>query len=126
MAWRFRKSFKVLPGVRLNVSKKGLTSATIGKRGLSASVGKQGVHQNVGLAGTGLSYRSKIGDLGSFGPWAALGAVAVLLLSVMILCAVCGRRSESPEQTRPVQVASTPMPSITTTPTPVPMTKKRK
>lgn len=61
MGWRFRKSFKILPGVRVNVGKKGISSVSVGKRGASVSVGKRGTHANVGIPGTGLSYRTKIG-----------------------------------------------------------------
>ena len=59
MAIRFRKSFKLAPGVRMNLSGSGL-SATFGPRGASVSVGKRGVHGNVGLPGTGLSMRQKL------------------------------------------------------------------
>jgi len=60
MGWRFRRSIKILPGVRINISKKGISSASVGPRGLSTTVGKDGVHQNVGVPGTGVSYRTKI------------------------------------------------------------------
>ena len=60
MAFRFRKSFKVAPGVRLNVSKSGV-STTVGKKGLSINTGKKGTYLNAGLPGTGLSTRTKLG-----------------------------------------------------------------
>lgn len=60
MPFRFRKSFKVAPGVRLNVGKKGI-SGTVGKRGANVSIGKRGTHLNVGAPGTGLSYSQKLG-----------------------------------------------------------------
>lgn len=60
MGWKFRRSIKILPGVRVNIGKKGITSTTIGRRGASVNIGKKGAHANVGLRGTGLSYRSKI------------------------------------------------------------------
>ncbi len=59
MAFRFRKSVKIAPGVRLNLGKKG-GSLTVGKRGASVNLGSRGVHSNIGLPGTGLSYRSRI------------------------------------------------------------------
>lgn len=59
MGVRFRKSIKVAPGVRLNVSKSGV-STTIGVRGASVNVGKQGVYGNVGIPGTGLSVRERL------------------------------------------------------------------
>ena len=59
MAFRFRRSVKILPGVRLNFSKSGI-STTFGGRGFSVTKGKNGTYQNVGIPGTGISYRSKI------------------------------------------------------------------
>lgn len=60
MGLRFRKSFRLLPGVRVTVGRRGL-GASIGPRGASLSVGKSGVHAQAGLPGTGLSYRTKLG-----------------------------------------------------------------
>ncbi|MGV8931952.1 MAG: DUF4236 domain-containing protein [Luteimonas sp.] len=69
MAIRFRKSFKLAPGIRMNVSPSSL-GASFGPRGASVSVGKQGVYGNVGIAGTGLSTRNKLsgGTSGSAPP----------------------------------------------------------
>ncbi|MFZ5911682.1 MAG: DUF4236 domain-containing protein [Chloroflexota bacterium] len=55
MPIRFRRSFKIAPGIRLNLSKSG-TSMTLGKRGASVNVGKRGVRGTVGIPGTGISY----------------------------------------------------------------------
>ena len=84
MGWRFRKSFKILPGVRLNITQKGVTSATLGKRGLSMSVGKSGVHQNAGIPGTGLSYRTKIAGAASSIPVLLGGILGVGFLLALI------------------------------------------
>src|SRR4051812_14601273 len=59
MGWRFRKSFRVIPGVRLNVSTRGV-SATIGGGPVSLNVGPSGAYANVGLPGTGISYRERL------------------------------------------------------------------
>ena len=59
MAFRFRRSVKILPGIKLNFSKSGI-STTFGGRGFSVTKGKNGTYQNVGIPGTGISYRSKI------------------------------------------------------------------
>jgi hypothetical protein len=61
MAFRFRKSFKIAPGVRINIGKNGISSMGFGPRGASMSVGKQGIYSNVGIPGTGFSFRSKVG-----------------------------------------------------------------
>lgn len=60
MGFRFRKSIKIAPGVRVNFGKKG-GSISVGGRGNSVNFGSRGVYSNVGIPGTGLSYRSKIG-----------------------------------------------------------------
>ena len=80
MAVRFRKSKKLGPGIRVNVSKSGL-STTIGPRGNSVSIGKKGVYHNAGIPGTGLSMRTKLsggsssnsGSLSATGPNALAG-----------------------------------------------------
>jgi hypothetical protein len=60
MGLRFRKSIRLAPGLRLNVSKSG-ASFSVGPRGASVSFGKQGAYANVGIPGTGLSVREKLG-----------------------------------------------------------------
>ncbi|MBF6024821.1 DUF4236 domain-containing protein [Lysobacter niastensis] len=59
MGIRSRKSFKLAPGVRMNLSGGG-TSFSFGPRGASVSVGKRGVYGSVGIPGTGLSMRQKL------------------------------------------------------------------
>ncbi len=59
MGFRFRKSINVMPGVRLNLSKSGV-STTIGARGASGTMGKRGVYSNVGIPGTGVSFRQRL------------------------------------------------------------------
>jgi len=56
---RFRKSIKVMGGVRVNFSKSGM-STTIGGRGLSVNIGKKGTYLNTGIPGTGLYDRTRI------------------------------------------------------------------
>lgn len=60
MGWRYRKSFKIAPGVRINLSRSGV-STTIGPRGASINVGKRGVYANTSIPGTGISARTRIG-----------------------------------------------------------------
>ncbi|MDG4650441.1 DUF4236 domain-containing protein [Roseibacterium sp. SDUM158017] len=59
MGWRFRRSIRIMPGVRLNVSKSGF-STTIGRRGASVNVSKRGIYGTAGIPGTGLSYRARL------------------------------------------------------------------
>lgn len=60
MSWRFRKTFKVLPGVRLNLTARGL-SATLGASPFSINVGPRGVYRNINIPGTGVWNRQRIG-----------------------------------------------------------------
>jgi len=55
MGFRFRRSFKVAPGLRLNLSKSEM-STSVGRRGLWFTVGPRGTRTTVGIPGTGLSY----------------------------------------------------------------------
>lgn len=58
MGFNFRKSLKIAPGVRLNITKKGLSSVSLGGRGARVNLGKKGTKTTVGIPGTGLSYSS--------------------------------------------------------------------
>ena len=63
MGFRFRKSFKIAPGVRVNIGKKSV-GISAGVKGARVSVNSNGrVTKSVGIPGTGLSYvsTSKIG-----------------------------------------------------------------
>ena len=55
MAFRIRRSLKLLPGTRLNFGKSG-TSVSLGGRGATLNLGPRGVRSTVGLSGTGISY----------------------------------------------------------------------
>lgn len=61
MALRFRRSIKLAPGLRLNLSGSG-TSLTIGPRGASLNFGSRGAFLNTGISGTGLYSRSRLGS----------------------------------------------------------------
>jgi hypothetical protein len=106
MGFRFRRSIKILPGIRLNVGKRGV-STSIGVRGAHITVGHGQVRETVGLPGTGISYThvesSKAQEQpaasaeapASTEPSAARGWawIAVLLLLVVLvgwLLASCG------------------------------------
>jgi hypothetical protein len=57
MPLRFRKSFKILPGLKINLSKSGI-STSIGGKGASLNIGKRGVRKTIGIPGTGISFSS--------------------------------------------------------------------
>lgn len=66
MALRFRKSIKLAPGIRMNLSGSGL-GWTLGPRGASVGIGKRGTFLNTGIPGTGLSSRQSLTGGGSTG-----------------------------------------------------------
>ena len=55
MGFRFHRSIRLLPGLRLNLSKSGV-STSIGTRGAWLTFGKRGTRSTVGIPGTGISY----------------------------------------------------------------------
>jgi Protein of unknown function (DUF4236) len=59
MGWRFRRSIRLMPGVRVNL---GLTRASlsVGPRGLTCNIGSKGSRVTVGLPGTGISYTQTV------------------------------------------------------------------
>ena len=57
MPIRFRKSFRIFPGVKVNFSKGG-TSVSVGKPGAMLNFSKRGVRQTIGLPGSGVSETS--------------------------------------------------------------------
>lgn len=59
MAIRFRRTMKIAPGVKVNFSKRGV-STSVGPKGFTHTIGKGGVYRNVGIPGTGISARSKV------------------------------------------------------------------
>lgn len=75
MGFRFRKTQKIFPGVKLNLTKKGISSTSIGKKGGTINIGKKGFSETIGIPGTGLSYRTDKNTP----PW----------LIVLILIAIC-------------------------------------
>lgn len=65
MGSRFRRSFKIAPGVRVNLNKKS-ASVSFGPKGLKHTVSTTGKsHTTVGIPGTGLSYTTSSGGKSS-------------------------------------------------------------
>ncbi|NVO06928.1 MAG: DUF4236 domain-containing protein, partial [Rhodoferax sp.] len=90
MAFRFRKSIKILPGVRLNFSKSGV-STSIGVPGATVNVSDRGTRTTVGVPGTGISYTeshsmpkaspaASNSDTGTWFLWFLAAVAAVMVL----------------------------------------------
>ena len=60
MGWRFRKSIKILPGIKINIGKDGFSSVSVGTRGAHLTMGKNGTTVSAGIPGTGLSYVKRL------------------------------------------------------------------
>jgi hypothetical protein len=72
---RFRKSVGVLPGVKVNLSKTGV-STSVGGHGATMNIGTRSRTMTFGIPGTGLSYRAPLNG--------------TVLLTVLVLAAVVG------------------------------------
>jgi hypothetical protein len=55
MGFRFRRPIRILPGIRLNIGRRGV-STSVGVRGAHVTVGHGQVRETVGVPGSGLSY----------------------------------------------------------------------
>lgn len=94
---RFRRSFRIGPGLRLNIGKRG-ASLSAGVRGAHVTVGKDGVRTTVGIPGTGISYTEHTGrsasdtgsvpDESSGGGSALRGCLWIALLVILVVGAV--------------------------------------
>jgi len=60
MGWRFQRRKKLLPGLTLNVGKRG-GSLSLGRRGAKLNLGRRGATGSVTLLGRGLSYVKRLG-----------------------------------------------------------------
>ncbi|HEU6448823.1 MAG TPA: DUF4236 domain-containing protein [Verrucomicrobiae bacterium] len=59
MNWRFRQSFKILPGLKLNLSKGGL-SASVGGAPFTMNLGRRGLYATASIPGTGIQFRQRL------------------------------------------------------------------
>jgi DNA-directed RNA polymerase subunit RPC12/RpoP len=60
MSWRFRQSFKIIPGLKLNLSRSGL-STSIGGSPFTVNLGPRGLYATASVPGTGISFRQRLG-----------------------------------------------------------------
>ena len=85
MGLRFRRSVTLIPGVRLNIGKRG-GSIRVGGRGFGYTAGTSGTTVTAGVPGTGLFYSKKISApqaQAKAGIWAA--AIGFGLAFLMLL-----------------------------------------
>ena len=93
MGFRFRRTVRLLPGLRLNVSKSGV-SASVGTRGAWLTFGRNGTRATVGLPGTGISYTTTSStdenQNGGTAPRRASARWLVVLLTMLAIAAGIG------------------------------------
>lgn len=102
---RFRKSVKLAPGVRINLSKSGI-STTLGRRGASVTIGGRGRHATAKRPGTGIRSSPRLagGDAGGASNGgaakasgcASAGCLGFFLLVLLGMCLDTDRPSSPP------------------------------
>jgi len=93
MGFRFQRRIRVVPGVRLNLSKSGI-GASMGRTGLRLGMdAKRRKYLSLGLPGTGLSYRTYFGrpvtpEILKKGSYAVVVIVAARSLIAIVALAI--------------------------------------
>jgi len=87
MPFRFRRTIRLLPGIRLNASKGGL-SVSAGRRGANVTFGRGRTRTTVGLPGTGLSYTTTTRTTTTRRQRKRAGTWGQTLLGVLVLLAL--------------------------------------
>ena len=128
MAFRFRKSITLLPGLKLNVGKKSVGFSAGGKYGGYSWNSRSGARARVSAPGTGLSYVASSGGKGPKKPFYKRWYFWILLLLIIGSCTSTGDKTTQaassthvPRPTFTAVAASTPVPaSASATPAPSP------
>lgn len=126
MGFRFRQSVRLLPGIRLNFSTRGV-STSVGGRGFTLNFGKRGIRTTVGIPGTGISYSEMLTRSGSDGNFGGAAPVTgssfgwktwvFIVVAVVFLVRMLGD-SEAGRTTTPDAIA-TAVPAALALPTAV-------
>jgi hypothetical protein len=88
MPFRFQRRIRLLPNLRVNLSKSGV-SASVGTRGAWLTFGRRGTRGTVGIPGTGVSYTTQTTDLR--GALRSRGAWFWVLLALLVAAAIIYR-----------------------------------
>ena len=85
MGFRVRKSFKIAPGVRVNVGKKS-AGVSFGTRGARVSVNSRtGARATVGIPGSGISYTTSLNSSKKKNLHLLLVLIAATLMTIVVL-----------------------------------------
>lgn len=128
---RFWRRKRILPGVTLNVSKRGV-STSFGARGAHVTIGRRGVRKTVGIPGTGLYYTAQSGRRPHGGGaarrasplvWLVIAGGAIALVVALVAAsthrstgtqALTAVGSASPPASAPASTAATAAPVVAT------------
>lgn len=121
MAFRFRRSVKIAPGVRLNIGKKS-TSVRIGPKGLGYTISSTGQKRvSTGIPGTGISYSQRLEAAARPSPArpiearrkSSAGTTALWLLAILFGLGWCASRLPPASDPPPISTAlPSPAPSV--------------
>lgn len=103
MAWRFRRSVRLLPGVRLNFSGGGVTT-TLGPRGAHVTLGGKRTRVSTGIPGTGVSHSTLLPSRPRLGQRSGSGGLWLVALIVVVAIARCGNSDHRAITTSPAVV----------------------
>lgn len=118
MGFRFRRSLRIAPGLRLNFSKSGI-STSIGGRGATYNIGPRGTRTTVGVPGTGLFWTSTSArqspaasddpSPGGNSPSSSIGAAgcgwAVVVIALIAMIGMCSSQTPTPGVSSPQAAA---------------------
>jgi hypothetical protein len=84
MGFRFYKRVSLIPGLRVNLSRRG-ASLSIGHRGAWYTMGPRGSRATIGLPGTGLYYTERVGPAAPLHAGHRSAFVAVVVVFGLLL-----------------------------------------
>jgi hypothetical protein len=80
MTFRFRSTIRICKGVRLNVSKRGITSLSIGRPGGTVNFNGKRTRVTVGIPGSGMSWshEERHGTVKPMSAWKVIAIMAAI------------------------------------------------
>jgi Protein of unknown function (DUF4236) len=87
MGFRYRKSLRLSRGMRLNLTKRGISSVSMGRPGSMMNIGQKGVRSSLGIPGSGLSYSSRRTSASG-----VLPALIIAIFGGILVAAIRGNR----------------------------------
>lgn len=122
MGLRFRRSIRLLPGVRWNFGLRS-TSLSIGGRGVRYTFGTKGARVSAGIPGTGLSWSQAaatptqiVQQVGSTSKRQKVWLPLIVFLGAIYLAYVSTRSATTASPSGPRAQAASPTPSLSTVP----------